>query len=92
MTSTPRMSGRPWRRLRSRILAGSTICHICGHDGSDAVDHVIPLERGGTNRLENLRPAHHTNPCPECGQRCNMTKGDREWAPIVRDSGSIRRP
>ena len=87
-----RLTGRPWRRLRARILADSDICHICGHAGSDAVDHVIAIERGGTNDPDNLRPAHHTEPCATCGEKCNRRKSDREWAPIVRDSGSLRRP
>lgn len=87
-----RLTGRAWRRLRATILADSTICHICGHDGADAVDHVIPIDLGGTNHPSNLKPAHHTQPCETCGNKCNRVKTNKVHAPIVRDSGSILRP
>lgn len=45
-----------------------TKCVYCGTMDADTIDHVIPLSRGGTNELSNLRPA--------CRQ-CNMAKGDR---------------
>jgi 5-methylcytosine-specific restriction endonuclease McrA len=32
------------------------------------IDHVVPITRGGTNELSNLRLAHH---------RCNSAKGNR---------------
>ena len=40
-------------------------CYICGKD-AEAMDHVIPLARGGSNWPANLRPI--------CGS-CNSTKG-----------------
>ena len=52
-------------------------CHLCGGKVSMArkypdplspsVDHVVPLSRGGTNDLANLKLAH---------LRCNLAKGD----------------
>ena len=73
--------GRPFRRARAQVLAASTVCWLCGHDGSDSVDHVIPrwlcLATGQDkllNDVSNLAPAHHM-PCPECGQRCNRKRG-----------------
>lgn len=45
-----------------------TMCVYCGIVEADTIDHVIPLSRGGTNELSNLRPA-----CREC----NMAKGNR---------------
>lgn len=85
-------STRQWREVRARVLKASDLCHICGHAGSDAVDHLIPVAKGGTNDPSNLRPAHHVDPCGTCGLRCNLVKGDRDFAPIVRRSGSLRRP
>jgi 5-methylcytosine-specific restriction endonuclease McrA len=74
-------SGRPWRTVRAQVLAASRTCWLCGHDGSDSVDHVIAraicLATGQLsllNDIANLRPAHH-RPCPECGQRCNRKRG-----------------
>lgn len=86
-----RITGRLWQRVTARVLAGSTICHICGHDGADSADHVEAWARGGSDELTNLKPAHF-KPCATCGRMCNREKGNKEWAPIVRDSGSIRRP
>jgi hypothetical protein len=73
-------SGRPWRRLRAQILGDSDVCWWCGHGGADAVDHVIPLSRGGPPLdPANLRPIHGVAGCPHpgCGLRCNSVRGDR---------------
>lgn len=64
-----------------RILAVSDVCHICGQPGADSVDHVIPLAHGGTEDLSNLRPAHM--------HPCNRSKSDKDFAPIIRRSGSL---
>lgn len=68
-------SGRPWRRVRAQVLAASRVCWICGHDGSDSVDHLTPLAEGG-DPLDptNLAPAHDA-PCPTCKRRCNGSRG-----------------
>lgn len=88
---TDRMGGRKRQERNARILSASNVCHICGHGGADAVDHVIALARGGTEDMSNLRPAHHDVPCPDCGKRCNREKADKPWAPIIRRSGSLKR-
>lgn len=62
-------------RIRAIVLAASTICHLCGHDGADQADDVTPKSRGGRSTLTNLRPAHGTKPCPTCGRRCNQSRG-----------------
>lgn len=53
------------------------MCHLCGHPGSDSIDHVVPLARGGTEDPGNLRPAHHDAPCLTCGLKCNRIKSDK---------------
>jgi 5-methylcytosine-specific restriction endonuclease McrA len=83
-------STRRGRTQNRRILAASDICHLCGHPGADAVDHVIPLKRGGPDTAANKRPAHHDNPCPVCGERCNRAKGARLIPPTIRRSGALR--
>lgn len=40
---------------------------IDGGLGAVTVDHIIPKARGGTNRIENLQPAH---------LKCNYEKAD----------------
>ncbi|WP_084653994.1 HNH endonuclease [Nocardia altamirensis] len=67
-------SGRRAQALRLLCLAtyGST-CHLCGRRGATTADHVIPRSKGGTDALENLRPAHKS---------CNSSRGDmwlHEW-------------
>lgn len=91
-----RLEGRPRQRRNHRILAATNICHICGHPGADAIDHVIPVvecDRRGIDAEQpaNLRPAHHDTPCPECGLKCNRVKSDKPFAPIIRRSRSLRR-
>lgn len=75
-------AGRPWRRLRASVLAASDVCWICGHPGSQDVDHVIPLSRHGQPRERaNLRPAHGVKGCPYCGHKCNQERGNRLGTP-----------
>lgn len=80
MTRTP-YRDRQYRNRRARILRTSDVCWICGKPGSDSIDHVIPLNRGGTNDPANLRPAH-LHPC-------NRAKSDKLHAPIVRRSSTL---
>lgn len=95
-----RMSGSKRQARNRRILAASDVCHICGHPGSDAVDHVTALARAkdddDARRLDtdptNLLPAHHDVACPTCGRRCNREKAGKAWAPIIRRSPTLRRP
>ena len=73
-------SGRPWRRTRDLVFAAyGTACWLCGHDGADTIDHVIPTALGGSDDLDNLRPAHgRSRPEPF---RCigNYGRGARQW-------------
>ena len=88
-----RMTGSARQRRNRAILALSDVCHICGHPGSDAVDHVYPLSKGGSDDdPDNLKPAHHDVPCPTCGERCNRAKGARIIAPILKRSSSLNLP
>lgn len=95
-----RMTGWKRQQRNRAILAVSDVCHICGHPGSDAVDHVKALARAAdateAEQLDtdpaNLRPAHHDVPCPTCGLRCNRHKAAKAWAPIIRRSSSLDRP
>ncbi len=72
MTQTKRLTGRARQDRNRRLLAQSDVCHICGRPGSDAVDHKIPIARGGTDDPANLGPAHHDVP-----PYCNRRKADR---------------
>lgn len=75
--ANPGREGRPWRRLRLQLLAASDLCRICGHPGSQSVDHLVPLSRGGSPLdPANLRPAHGVQGCPTCGRKCNSARGN----------------
>jgi 5-methylcytosine-specific restriction endonuclease McrA len=79
-------------RLRATIARSRPACWLCG-EGIDytlphldpksfTIDHVIPLAKGGTDTLDNVRAAHRS---------CNSTKRARLIAPIVRRSGALKR-
>ena len=76
MARTTRINTRSTKARNRRLLAASDICHICGENGADAIDHVVPLVRGGTEDESNLRPAHHNTPNSH-GVKCNRVKGDK---------------
>ena len=77
--STPRISARPWARIRARVLEASRICWLCGHDGATDVDHVIPRSKAPELAFDisNLRPAHGVKGCATCGRKCNREKSDK---------------
>ena len=75
-----------WKRVRQAILSASDICWMCGRPGANTVDHIVPLADGGTNALQNLRPAHGRRQpwgCPGNfgrGQKSvSISKLSREW-------------
>lgn len=56
--------------LRKTIIdRDGNVCGICGDDvelDDIHIDHIVPVSKGGSNRLTNLRVTH---------ARCNMRKG-----------------
>lgn len=66
-------------RLRRQVSRGHPPCHLC-HEPIDytlrspdpysfEIDHVIPRDKGGTDTLDNVAPAH---------RRCNRTKSNSD--------------
>ena len=55
---------------RAVIDTYGRVCWLCHQpiDGTVSVDHVLPRSKGGTDDIENLRPAH---------LRCNLRRGNR---------------
>ncbi|MEU1761685.1 HNH endonuclease signature motif containing protein [Micromonospora sp. NPDC005652] len=81
-------------RHRAIIARGKPPCSLCGEPidytlphldpGEYVVDHVVPLNRGGADTLENKQAAHRL---------CNRLKSDRlDGGPVLRRSGSLVRP
>lgn len=61
-------------RVTAAVLASQgTVCWLCGRDGSNSADHVLPRSDGGTDAPENLRPAH--------ASPCNARRQDRDPFP-----------
>ena len=56
-------------QLRARLTLFGWTCWMC-RAPYEAIDHVIPLSKGGTNWPANLRPA-----CKSCNNR----KGAKDW-------------
>lgn len=79
MNQPSRTGNRRYRRNRALVLAKSRVCHLCGLDGADTVDHLVPYADGGTDDISNLKPAHHV---------CNSRRGkkDIDEAGILRTS------
>lgn len=59
VVATKRIRGWKWMQIRKRILARDPICVKCKEKGivseSKEVDHIIPLDFGGSNRDDNLQ-------------------------------------
>jgi 5-methylcytosine-specific restriction endonuclease McrA len=71
--ATERVRGRAWMTQRQRVaLAHNYQCAGCGRvwlSYRDQIDHIVPLEQGGSNDDSNLQPL-----CSECHE----TKTTRE--------------
>ena len=61
--ATKRITGYTWQQIRKAVMARDHYqCQLCGCVGIDhEVDHVVPLEQGGSNDMGNLRLT-----CVEC--------------------------
>ena len=82
-----------WRKLAAQAVnVYGSVCHLCGQPinltltGTRdpmrlSLDHLIPRSRGGTNSIENLRPAHF---------RCNSARGARPIAPHAKRERDAR--
>lgn len=65
-----------YRDMRKRMLARDDTCIWCGHSGADAIDHIVPVKRGGSEHdPSNMGPIHGIHGCPNCGLKCNSVKG-----------------
>lgn len=71
--SSKATSRRGWNRLRRQVLERDRhVCWICGEAGADSADHLVPVSKGGTDTLDNLKAAHLW---------CNKSRGAQEVQP-----------
>lgn len=72
-----------WQRLRTLVLAREPLCRDCAGRGvlvsATVVDHIKPLEDGGSDELDNLQPL-----CKSCHDRKTMREA---VAPVHRRMG-----
>jgi hypothetical protein len=74
-------NGRYVARVLAAVLAryGDRCCH-CHLPGARSTEHVRPRSRGGTDALDNLRPAHLL---------CNQERGTAPMAGYAGDSRTL---
>ncbi len=100
MSKSGGWTGRPRGRARRECFERyGTVCHLCGHGGAYAVDHLAERQHGGRSyEVGNLRPAHGTSaPCPVCistttgrPRCCNQERNRKARAtPVAVDLGSV---
>ena len=80
-------------RARAKLRKEGRPCHICGRpvdysrpwSAQDPLcfeaDHVVPLEKGGADTVENFAPSH---------RGCNSQKRAKYNAPIIKRSGALK--
>ena len=83
-----------WARLRKQVFDRDEYkCVICGkHKGRLECDHIIPLAKGGSNRMDNLRAV-----CRDCHfeltsqeNRTYNTTYQRDWDRFLRQKRGKR--
>ena len=65
-------NGRELRKIAQAVASRyGTDCWLCGEPitGQVSPDHVVPVSKGGSNDLDNLRPSH---------LNCNKRRGNRQ--------------
>jgi hypothetical protein len=80
--------GRRYRILRRAYLEANPVCWICGHGGSNQIDHDPPRAQHKAKLDQSTwRPAHGNGMgrCPTCGRACNQERGTKpiEAMPIA---------
>lgn len=72
--ATKRIAGYTWMKIRQAVMARDRWrCQSCGRVGTDhEVDHVVPLEQGGSNDMSNLSLL-----CVECHKAKTASEATR---------------
>lgn len=75
-----------WARLRAQVLREEHgICWLCGQDGADTADHIVPLSEAPQLAYvrANLRAAHGAKRTVERhGYDCPGNYGRGGWTPV----------
>ena len=86
---TKAIRDRARRRIAQRVKAGEP-CALCGQPidlttrypepGAFVVDHTTPTSVGGSDRYDQLRPAHN---------KCNRTRSNLPDGTVGRNTGAL---
>ena len=60
-TAIGHFNDEEWRKLTSDC---GNVCACCKQEKTLTVDHIVPLSKGGTNKIENIQPL-----CLSCNSR-----------------------
>ncbi len=80
--------GRPWRRLRERVLVRDNYtCQACGKIGPNLeVDHKVSKAKGGSDAMDNLQAlcvsCHARKTRQDAGHAKQRTACDADGWPI----------
>lgn len=96
MQKTERLRGRRGVEQRKRRLAAEPLCRDCKAKGritaATVPDHVVPLEKGGTDTDENIRclcePCHLIRTAEEFGLKQKTAFGLDGW-PLADGEGGV---
>ena len=76
-----RTHNREWERVRRQALErDGHRCRECGKPGRLEVHHLLHLQSGGTNELENLRTL-----CRSCHIAIHKKAVDADWEALLGD-------
>lgn len=70
---TRRVVFKPWQ-VRFILRRDRGVCYVCGGEGADQADHVIPIAEGGANHTDNGK-AIHAEPCHANKSRAESERG-----------------
>ena len=86
----PRTRGVTLQRLRKKVFDYyGDECWLCHRSGADTIDHIIPVADGGTDDLDNLRPAHGRKSSTCAGNFSRKRAPMRHQVARIHDDGLI---
>ena len=87
MTADGRTSRAQWKRLRREVLERDGYrCQRCGKAGRLEIDHIQPVQAGGSDDPENLRAL--CRGCHIARHRRTVSAVEREWAAYLAGFGA----
>jgi 5-methylcytosine-specific restriction protein A len=82
-------SNAGWAKTRAELLRDNPVCHWCKKRKATEADHIIEVDRGGSNDPENLVPS-----CKQCNARrgANYKAAKQRRAQAARPGATKQKP